>query len=110
MRWPWWSPRMVISWLDRDPWVAAAFAVPLAIILLVAVAGPPILFLFVPLLGFAALDGMALIAMDFFRRTSGGSAAVDRHPPMPVGPPPSGGPASRVRAQPKSKASRPGVD
>src|ERR1700741_3060618 len=88
MRWPWWSPRMVISWLDRDPWVAAAFAVPLAIILLGAFAGHPILFLFVPLLGFAALDGMALIAKDYlFRRTSGGSAAVGRHAPMPVSQP-----------------------
>ena len=48
MRWSWWSPRMVISWLDRDPWVAAAFAVPLAIILLGAFAGHPLLFLFVP--------------------------------------------------------------
>jgi hypothetical protein len=32
MRWSWWSPRMVISWLDRDPWAAVAFALPLTIV------------------------------------------------------------------------------
>jgi colicin import membrane protein len=61
MRWSWWSPRMVISWLDRDPWAAVPFAVPLTIVLLVALVAHP--FLFVPLL---VLGGVALVVMDFY--------------------------------------------
>jgi hypothetical protein len=52
---------MVISWLDRDPWAAVSFAVPLTIVLLVATVAHPILF--VPLL---VLVGVALVVMDFY--------------------------------------------
>jgi len=67
MRWSWWSPRTVISWLDRDPWVAVTFTVPLTIVLLGALAGHPILFVFVPPLVLAVLAGVALVAMDFYK-------------------------------------------
>ena len=62
MRWSWWSRRMVISWLDRDPWVAVAFAVPLAILGLWGVATHPSLFL--PLL---VLAGVAFVVMGFYK-------------------------------------------
>ena len=67
MRWSWWSPRMVISWLDRDPWVGVGFAVPLTIVLLGALAGHPFLFVFVPLLVLAVLAGVAFVVMDFYK-------------------------------------------
>ena len=67
MRWSWWSPRMVISWLDRDPWVGVGFAVPLTIVVLGALAGHPFLFVFVPLLLLAVLAGVAFVVMDLYK-------------------------------------------
>ena len=58
----WRSPRMVVSWLAQDPRVAVAFAVPLTIVLLAAVAAQP--FVFVPLL---VLGAVAFVVMDFYR-------------------------------------------
>src|ERR1700752_3161051 len=45
-----WSPRMVLSWLDRNPSAGVAFAVPLAIVLLGGMVAHPFLFVLVPLL------------------------------------------------------------
>ena len=61
MRWSSWSPKMVMSWIDRDPRVAVVFAVPLTILLLAAVAAHPLVF--VPLL---VLGGVALIVTDLY--------------------------------------------
>jgi colicin import membrane protein len=69
-----WSPRMVMSWIDRDPRVAVVFAVPLTILLLAAVAAHPLVF--VPLL---VLGAVALILTDLYegqkRSAVGGPAA-----------------------------------
>jgi hypothetical protein len=56
---------MGISCLDRDPWVAVAFAVPLTIVLPGALAGHP--FVFVPPLALAVLAGVAFVVMDFYK-------------------------------------------
>src|SRR6516162_3835625 len=61
MRWSWWSPRMVISWLDWNPWAQVAFAVPLTIILLAALVAHPFLLVLVLLL---VLGVVALAVMD----------------------------------------------
>jgi colicin import membrane protein len=61
MRWSFSSSRMVISRLERDPWAAASFAVPLTIVLLAGTVAHPTLF--VPLL---VLGGVALVVMDFY--------------------------------------------
>ena len=67
MRWSWSSPRMVTSWLDRDPWVPVGFALPLTIVVLGALAGHPFLFVFVPLLVLAVLAGVVFVVMDFYK-------------------------------------------
>jgi len=53
---------MVISWLDRDPWATAAFAVPLTLALLAAIVAHPFLVVLVLLL---MLGVVAAGAMDF---------------------------------------------
>ena len=89
MRWPWWFPRMVISWLNRDPWVAVALAVPLTIVLLGALAGQPFLFVFVPPLVLAVLAGVALVVMDFFegQKSEPGKQGAGRCRPVEAEPP-----------------------
>jgi hypothetical protein len=59
----WWSPRMVISWLDRNPSVEVALAVPLTIVLLAALVAHPFLLVFVSL---PVLGVVALAVMDFY--------------------------------------------
>ena len=59
----WWSPRMVISWLDRNPSVEVALAVPLTIVLLAALVHHPFLLVFVSL---PVLGVVALAVMDFY--------------------------------------------
>ena len=63
MRWSWWSMRMVISWLDRNPWAEVAFAVPVTLVLLAALAAHPFLLVFVAL---PVLGVVALAVMDFY--------------------------------------------
>jgi colicin import membrane protein len=84
MRWSWWSPRMVISWLDRNPWAAVAFAV----LLLAALAAHPFLFVLVPLLmlGVVALgvtDFGEKSVMDFYR---GQKRVVEQQAQVGAGP------------------------
>jgi hypothetical protein len=61
----WRSLRLAVSWLVRDPRVAVAFAVPLTVVLLAAVAAHPLVF--VPLL---VLGAVAFVVMDFYRAAS----------------------------------------
>jgi colicin import membrane protein len=80
MRWSWWSMRMVISWLDRNPWAEVAFAVPVTLVLLAALAAHPFLLVFVAL---PVLGVVALAVMDFYRAQK---SEVEHHAQVAAGP------------------------